>query len=328
MHLTSSPVDWYAARAGGVVAYVLLTTAVLLGLTMASRRRLPRWPRIALEDVHRYAGLLTGTFITVHVLTIAIDSYLPFSLTSLVVPFIASYRALWTGLGIVAAELLIALAITNRLRAKQISQRTWRRAHYLNFAVWAAATAHGLGSGTDRSTAWLLALEATAIASVVALTGWRVLHTRTRVPRVAIGVPLGLGLGAAFAAVAIATGPLRFHPKPWNAQRFSDTLSGEIQRQSGRTRGLVSMAGTATGAQKVLVRADLLIAPGRLLSTAFQMEYLPSAVMCRGHVTHVDTDGLGFQARCRTKQGALRRIIARWGDSTGTALQGGTLTSR
>jgi sulfoxide reductase heme-binding subunit YedZ len=327
VHLTSSPIDWYAARAGGVVAYVLLTTGVLLGLTMASRRRLPAWPRVALEDVHRYVGLLTGTFIAIHVVTIAIDSYLPFSLTSLVVPFIAHNRALWTGLGIVAAELLIALAVTNRLRNRRLSQQTWRRAHYLNFAVWTAATVHGLGSGTDRSTPWLLAIEAIAIGSVVALTGWRLLHRRVQAPRIAIALPAGLGAAAALAAVALASGPLRFHPKPWNAARFSEALAGHVERQTGSTRGLISLAGTATGTQKALVRADLLIAPGRLLSTAFQMEYLPSGETCRGTVTHVDQDGLGFAARCRLRNGPIRQITARWLTGQGTVLQGGTITS-
>jgi len=32
VHLTSSPAAWYAARAGGVVAYVLVTSVVLLGV--------------------------------------------------------------------------------------------------------------------------------------------------------------------------------------------------------------------------------------------------------------------------------------------------------
>ena len=31
MHLTTSSVDWYAARAAGVVAYVVLTLVVVLG---------------------------------------------------------------------------------------------------------------------------------------------------------------------------------------------------------------------------------------------------------------------------------------------------------
>ena len=67
VHLTSSPVDWYAARAAGVVAYVLLTVVVSFGLTMSSRRRLERWPRFALEEVHRFGGILVGTFIAIHV---------------------------------------------------------------------------------------------------------------------------------------------------------------------------------------------------------------------------------------------------------------------
>ena len=59
---------WYVARAGGVVAYVLLTATVLVGLAMSGRARLRRWPRFAVEDVHRFAGLVTWSFIGVHVL--------------------------------------------------------------------------------------------------------------------------------------------------------------------------------------------------------------------------------------------------------------------
>ena len=80
MHLTSSPVDWYAARAGGIVAYVLLSVNVALGLAMTGKKSMKHWPRFALEDVHRFTGLLTGTFVVVHIVAVAIDAYLPFSL--------------------------------------------------------------------------------------------------------------------------------------------------------------------------------------------------------------------------------------------------------
>src|SRR5581483_11208091 len=109
----------------------------------AGRERLERWPRFALEDVHRFAGILAGVFVGIHVLAIAIDAYVPFSVTALVVPFAASYRPFSTALGVVAAELLVAVAVSNRLR-KRISHRLWRRLHYLTFAVWAGATIHGL----------------------------------------------------------------------------------------------------------------------------------------------------------------------------------------
>jgi sulfoxide reductase heme-binding subunit YedZ len=316
VHLTSSPVDWYAARAGGVVAYVLLSAVVSLGLGMAGKKRMKRWPRFALEDVHRFGGLLVGTFVALHVATIAIDSWLPFSPTALVLPLVSRYKPLWTGLGIVAAELLLALAVTNHYRDRRLSYRFWRKAHYLNFAVWGAATLHGLGSGTDRSAPWFLALEAAAVATVVGLATRRFART----PRVAL-----LGSAAAVACLlALALGPLRFHPKPWNAASFQDTLTGRVLRDNGVTTGIVSMAGNGRGSQAVLVRADLLVGPQRLESTEFQMEYLPSGLLCRGSVTRVQ--GYGFDAVCRTPRGAQRFVHAAWQPSNGPDLQGGKLT--
>ncbi len=144
MHLTSAPVIWYVIRASGIVAYVLLSIGAVVGITLAGKAKLPKWPRFAVEDVHRFIGLLVGAFVTLHVATIAIDSFLPFKLSGLTVPFVGSYRPVWTAMGIVAAELLLALAITNKLRRK-LPYRVWRSAHYVNFPVWLLATLHGLG---------------------------------------------------------------------------------------------------------------------------------------------------------------------------------------
>jgi predicted ferric reductase len=168
--------EWEAARAGGIVAYVLLSSVVVIGLALSGRERLEHWPRFAIEDVHRFAGMLVGAFVSLHVLTIAIDSQAHFSLLQLVVPFASSYRPLWTGLGIVAAELLVALAVANHYR-KRISHRVWRRLHYLNFAVWLAATWHGIGAGTDSGSAWLLWIYVGAIGAVALLTARRILRT-------------------------------------------------------------------------------------------------------------------------------------------------------
>jgi hypothetical protein len=175
--LAAAGVDWYAARAGGVVAYVLLSVVIVVGLALAGKERVPGWPRFALEDVHRFGGLLVGVFVSAHALMILVDSQAHLSLAQLVVPFSSSYRPLWTGLGTVAAELLLALAVANHYR-KRISHRLWRRLHYLNFAVWLAATAHGLGAGTDRSSVWFLWLYVIAIGAVVAFTVRRVLRAR------------------------------------------------------------------------------------------------------------------------------------------------------
>ncbi len=325
MHLTSSPIDWYAARAGGVVAYVLLTLVVVLGTMLSSRARNERWPRFAVQDVHRFIGLLTGCFIAVHVVAIAIDAYLPFSLVSILVPFTGGYRPAFVGLGVVGAELLVALAITNRMRDR-LAYATWRRVHYLNFAVWGAATVHGLGTGTDRSTAWLLGIDAAAIFAVLTAVGWRVLRVRGAVEPGRLGA---VGAGAATvsaAAVALALGPLAFHPPAWNAGTFTEPLDGQILRQVGGTRGIVSMAGEGHGPQRVLVRADLLEG-AQLLDTAFQMEYVPSGAACRGRVDRIDPGGLGFRARCRMADGRVRWVHARWDSAEIGTLSGGVISS-
>lgn len=324
MHLTSSPLDWYAARAGGVVAYLLLSAVVCLGLSMSGRKTLKRWPRFALEDVHRFGGLLVGAFVAIHIATIAIDSYLPFSPASLAIPLLDRYRPVWVALGIVAAELLLALAVSNHYRDRRLPYRLWRRAHYLNFLVWAAATLHGLGSGTDRNATWLLALYTLAVATVSGLTVWRLTRERetTLLTRAA---PPATAAAAVAVILTLSLGPLTFRPKPWNAIHFSDALTGQVLRDNGVTRGIISLAGSGDGQQRVLVRADLLIAPRQLVSTVFQMEYLPSGLVCRGRVTRVHD--YGFEASCQTPSGARRFVHAAWQPSGGAELSGGTISA-
>ncbi len=325
MHLTSSPIDWYAARAGGVVAYVLLSANVSIGLLMTGKKSMTHWPRFALEDVHRFGGILVGTFLVLHIAAVAIDAYLPFSLTSLVVPLVAAYRPAWTGLGIVAAELLLALAFTNHYRNVQLSYRFWRRAHFGNFVVWAAATLHGLGSGTDRSATWFVLLDAVAVGTVCALITWRVLRRWRPSASLLRLAPVAAALIAVVSIGALTRGPLRFQPKEWNAASFSDTLDGRILVNNGVTRGIVSMAGNGSGTQRVLVRADLLVSPQRLVSTEFQMEYLPSGALCTGTVTQVH--GSSFQATCHLPDGAVRYIAAHWPRSVDGTVTGGVLTA-
>jgi predicted ferric reductase len=164
---------WYAARAGGLLSYLLLSATVAVGLLLSGRARLPRWPRFALEDVHAFLGFLTGTFIVVHGGALLLDHVVPFSLSQLIVPGAAGYRPLDVAFGVVAAELLAALAITNHYR-KRLPHGLWRRLHMLNFAVWGLTLAHGLTAGTDATTTWALVLYAGSAWIVLALLVHRI----------------------------------------------------------------------------------------------------------------------------------------------------------
>ena len=163
-----SGVDWYTARAAGVVAYALLTSGVLLG----GRARLPRWPAFAVTDVHRFVSILTGVFIAIHIYALLLDRYAHVSVVTLVVPGASSYRPFWLALGTIALELLLAVALSNVLR-KRIGHKRWRRVHYLTFGVWIASTAHGIGAGTDATAGWLRVLYLVSIGMVALAVLWR-----------------------------------------------------------------------------------------------------------------------------------------------------------
>jgi sulfoxide reductase heme-binding subunit YedZ len=304
VHLTSSPAIWYAARAAGVASYVVLSIVVCLGLSLGRKAQSHRWPRFSVEDVHRFGGLLVGSLIVIHVGAIAMDSFLPFSLTQLVVPLAASYRPLWTGLGIAAAEILLALAVTNHYR-RRLPYRFWRTAHYLNFVVWGAATLHGLFAGTDRGALWLALLYAVAVSAVAGLLLWRFGGLVLRSPGVATA-----GAATFVALPVLMLGPLSKSPRPWNAARVNEPLTGEVIRNGTELKQIVSFVGQAASPQKLLVRADLLVSPEALDATSLQLEYLPSGDICRGRVTAVG--GSSFAGTCTLPNGSRRSVDASW----------------
>jgi predicted ferric reductase len=186
-----------------MTAFLLLSVSVVLGLLLSARASLG-WPRFALQDVHRFAGLLAGTFIGLHGLALWLDDYFDFSLGSLLVPGAAPYRPLAVAAGVVAAELLVALALTNHYR-QRLSYRFWRRAHYLNFAVWGLALVHGVAAGTDSDTAWAFLVYAAAVAAVAGLTAWRALRLR-RAPAWALALSSGVAAVLGVEAMAAVAG--------------------------------------------------------------------------------------------------------------------------
>ena len=72
--VTSSTPLWYITRATGVVALVLLTLGMALGLLIAVRFEGPRWPRFITIGLHRNMSLLALAFTAAHVLTTITDN--------------------------------------------------------------------------------------------------------------------------------------------------------------------------------------------------------------------------------------------------------------
>jgi hypothetical protein len=314
MHLVASTTVWYAARAGGVISYLLVSASVLAGILLAGKVRVPGLPRFAVEDVHRFLGLLAGLFIAIHVGSIALDTVVPFSLGQLVIPFTSSYRPLATGLGVVAVELLLAVAVTNRLRS-HLPYRVWRRAHYATFAVWLLATFHGILSGTDRGQAWLLAVYATTVALVAGAAVLR--FGRAATPqRLATGLAVAVGAGVVMLGLSIvpqqASSSKASSPvvASTTVPDLNGTLTGTIDQGEGS--GIVSISGTAASQA---FRIDLLTGGNTVADTALQLRFA-SGTICEGTLSALDDTG--FTGTCTLPGGGTRTVTSTWTVSNGT----------
>jgi hypothetical protein len=197
---TWNSVTWDVARAGGLASYGLLTVGVSLGLVLRNRWQSGRWPRMITNELHGYVSLLALVFIAIHVTAVAVDPFTRFGLAAVLVPFVTSYRTLWMSLGIVGLYLLLAVWVSSKLRAR-IGHRTWRVLHVFSFAVYAAATLHGLGTGSDTRTAWGALVYAVSVALVGSLLAVRLVAPAGAAsrPRPAL---------AAAAALAVVAGGL------------------------------------------------------------------------------------------------------------------------
>jgi methionine sulfoxide reductase heme-binding subunit len=197
---------WYTARATGVVALILLTITVALGVAGTARLSSELLPGIVRSGLHRNVSLLAVAFIAVHVLSSVLDPYAGIRLISAIVPFSSAYRPFWLSLGAIAFDMLLALVLTSLLRSR-LPYRVWSVVHWLGYACWPIALWHGLGTGTDSRLSWLLVLDGACALVVAGAAGVRLNLAASSLTRTA-----GLASTAAFVVatiVFVAVGPLR-----------------------------------------------------------------------------------------------------------------------
>jgi sulfoxide reductase heme-binding subunit YedZ len=178
--MSSAPLHylwWLITRASGVVALVLVSCSVLMGLSMAARvLRRPGLKR-AVARLHQHVALAALGAIAVHGLSLLGDGWLKPGLRGIVVPFAMSYRPPFTGAGIVAGYVLVLVGPSFYLR-RRIGAGRWRKLHRFSAAVWVLAVVHTLGSGSDATALWLRAVVLAPVAPVVYLLVLRAARER------------------------------------------------------------------------------------------------------------------------------------------------------
>src|SRR5690242_1623734 len=131
----------------GVFALVALTAAVAAGLIATDRLIVSPAGRVTFQAVHRALSLAAVGFLASHVLLEVLAHRS--RAVDVVVPFLASGRTLYLGLGTLASDLILLIAITGVARRKFAARwtATWRGVHVTAYLAWPLAILHGLLAG-------------------------------------------------------------------------------------------------------------------------------------------------------------------------------------
>jgi methionine sulfoxide reductase heme-binding subunit len=170
---------WLASRASGLVAMVLITISVGLGLAMAGK--LMRRPGLSkkLMALHEHTAVAGIVAIAVHGITLLGDPWLNPGVAGVAVPFAMSFKPLFTGLGVVAGYLAALLGLSFYFR-KRIGAKLWRKAHRATILVYLLGLVHALGSGTDASAVWFRWWVVLTFPAIAGLFAYRLLASRRK----------------------------------------------------------------------------------------------------------------------------------------------------
>jgi hypothetical protein len=347
---------WYLARGTGAVALLLLTASVVIGVIGSVRFVAERWPRFAIDAVHRDISLLVLVVLVIHIITSVLDGFAPITLLDGVVPFASAYRPLWLGLGTLSFDLLLAIAVTSLVR-RRLGYRTWRAIHWLAYASWPVAVLHGLGTGSDTNDWWMLALTAACVVSVLLAVWTRIAHVssehigiRAQATALAVITPIGLAIftlaGPLQSGWARRAGtPASLLSKPAIAststagtnplsRQFSAQLSGTVHESNAEGGAVVDLALNMTGQVHGQLRVRIAGEPvgGGLSMTGSQVDLVaagqPSAL--QGQIASLRDED--FDARVSNPAGTDVELNVRLqidnqdGTVTGT-LSGAPVTS-
>ena len=171
----STHLFWITSRAAGTTALIFSSAAVGFGLVMGGK--LVKGASPDRRSMHEILSLAAMVAIAVHGLALIGDAFLHPSVFDVVVPFVSSYKTMWTSIGILAGWGTILLGLSYYIRTR-IGIKRWKVIHRLTLLAWIGGLVHTFGEGTDAGQLWFIALIGlTALPAlvllVVRLTGRR-----------------------------------------------------------------------------------------------------------------------------------------------------------
>lgn len=167
--MNSDLLFWVVARVAGLAAFFALSISLLSGLAL--RTAVLDWvgSNRALRSLHEYTAVLWIPLGLIHLAALLLDRTARLSPLDLVIPFRAPYGAWGIGLGTLALELFVLVAITGWLK-KRIRAGLWQWLHRLSYVGFGLLFVHATQTGSDFSDPVVSALTWSVAAALVVLS--------------------------------------------------------------------------------------------------------------------------------------------------------------
>jgi predicted ferric reductase len=174
------PFSWYISRISGILAFILLTGVVLLGLVQTSKSLLKYkfMSFMTAMETHRAVAWSGGIAVVIHFSSLFFDKIFQLKPIEALLPFqvVRSFRSalgfefmIPVSLGVIAIYFIILLVLTSELRKKVIPTKAWRLIHYISFATYILFLVHAILSGTDSKEWWMIGIYATSFILVLSM---------------------------------------------------------------------------------------------------------------------------------------------------------------
>ncbi len=148
LHKAESSWPWYLARASGLIAAALMVVLMLSGIGFVTGTTYKFLEPITAWATHRALGIALAVMVVLHVGSLYFDTFVPFNLSDLLIPFKSGYQPMYVAFGIIALY-LISLIILTSLVWLEKKPRTWKVIHIFSYLAMFLVFIHSLYLGTD-----------------------------------------------------------------------------------------------------------------------------------------------------------------------------------
>lgn len=178
---------WLAARASGIVVFLLLTFQICLGLILSHPTNKSTWKLSKrIYPWHAHLWVFVMAFLVVHIVSIVLDPYAKVTVAAVFIPGLSEYRSSPVALGTMALYAFVLTAITARY-TRLLPGGVWLTIHRLSLVVFVLAWLHAVLAGTDSEALRLMYIGS---GLAVVLSGaYRYWASRQRRPTFTTSLP-------------------------------------------------------------------------------------------------------------------------------------------